>query len=97
MPAYLILNKFTEQGARTIKDTVNRARAVRQNVEAAGGRVIGIWWTQGQYDSFVIAEVPSEEIGMQLLLAAGMQGNGRSETLRAFSEDEMAQIVAKLP
>jgi len=53
--------------------------------------------TQGQYDSFVIAEVPSEEIGMQLLLAAGMQGNGRSETLRAFSEDEMAQIVAKLP
>ncbi len=97
MPAYVILNKFTEQGVRGIKDTVKRGQAVRQAIEAAGGRLIGIWWTQGQYDSVSIVEVPDEETGMALLMSTGMQGNIRTETLRAFSEDEMARIVQRMP
>ena len=30
MPAYVILNKFTEQGIRHIKDTTKRAEATRK-------------------------------------------------------------------
>lgn len=97
MPAYVILNKFTEQGVTTIKDTVKRGQAARKAIEAAGGRLIGIWWTQGRFDSVVIVEAPDEETAMRLLLAIGQQGNLRTETLRAFSEDEMARIVASMP
>ena len=32
-----------------------------------------------------------------LLLATGMQGNISTETMRAFSEKEMADIIARLP
>ncbi len=97
MPAYVVLNKFTEQGVRGVKDTVKRGQAIRQAIEGAGGRLIGIWWLQGQYDSLSIVEVPDEETGMALLLTTGMQGNIRTETMRAFSEDEMARIVQRLP
>jgi uncharacterized protein with GYD domain len=97
MPAYIILNKFTEQGVRSVKDTVKRGEAIRKAIEGVGGRLIGIWWTQGQYDSVSIVEVPDEETGMALLLSTGMQGNIRTETLRAFSEEDMTRILQRVP
>jgi uncharacterized protein with GYD domain len=62
-----------------------------------GGRVIGVWWLQGQYDAVIIFEAPDEETAMRQLIASGMQGNNRTVTLRAFSEDEMTKILAGLP
>jgi uncharacterized protein with GYD domain len=97
MTAYIILVNFTDQGIRNAKDTVKRARAVEEALKAAGGRKIGIWWTMGQYDMVFIAEGPDDETAMRLLLSVAMQGNTRSTTLKAFSEDEMERIVAGLP
>jgi hypothetical protein len=39
MAAYLSLINFTDQGIRNVRDTVNRARAAQQALEAAGGRL----------------------------------------------------------
>ena len=75
MSAYLSLITWTDQGIRNVKDTVNRARAVEQALQAAGGRKIGIWWTQGPYDAVFIFEAPDDETATRLLLAAGTQGN----------------------
>jgi len=97
MSAYISLVNFTEQGVRNVKDTVNRARAARQAAEAAGGRFIGVWWTVGQYDVVIISEAPDDETATRLVLAAGMQGNIRTMTMRAFSEEEMERIVQGLP
>ena len=97
MPAYVILTKFTDQGARAAKDTVKRAQAGREQIEAAGGRVIGIWWLLGEYDSMLICEMPDSETTVQLMMAIGMQGNVRTKTLQAFSEEEMEHILQGLP
>lgn len=97
MSAYITLFNWTDQGIRNAKETVNRAKAVRQAIEAAGGRLIGIWWTLGQYDGVLIFEAPDDEAATRLLLATGMQGNVRTVTLRCFSEEEMARIVQGLP
>ncbi len=97
MPAFLALNRFTEQGIHNVKDTVNRAKATRQAIEAAGGQVIGFWWALGQYDFIAIVEVPDTETAVRLALTTGMQGNIHTETLQIFSEEEMARIVQKLP
>jgi uncharacterized protein with GYD domain len=97
MPAYVVLTKFTDQGVRAAKDTVKRAQAARKQIEAAGGRVIGIWWLLGEYDSMLICEMPDSETTVQLMLATGMQGNVRTKTLQAFSEEEMEHIVQGLP
>ena len=97
MSAYVSLVNFTDQGIRAAKDTVNRARAVAQAAEAAGGRFIGVWWLLGAYDLVVIFEAPDDEAATRLLLATGMQGNVRTMTMRAFSEEEMERIVQGLP
>src|SRR5712692_996704 len=97
MPAYVSLMNFTEQGIKTVKDTVNRAQMVKKQAEAAGGRIIGVWWLLGQYDAILIFEAPDEATAMRQLIANGMQGNNRTVTMRAFSEDEMARIVGGLP
>jgi len=97
MPAYISLMTFTEQGIKSLKDTVTRAQAVKEQAKAMGGRVIGVWWLQGQYDAIIIFESPDEETAMRQLIASGMQGNNRTVTLRAFSEDEMTKILAGLP
>src|SRR5260370_35613589 len=97
MPAYMSLSKFTDQGVRHAKDTVKRAKAFRKAVEAAGGKVIGIWWAVGQYDIVSILEIPDAEASVRLALATGMQGNIRTETHQIFSEEEMARIVQGLP
>jgi len=97
MPAYVSLINWTEQGVGNAKDTVNRAKAFREAAQAAGGRLIGIWWTLGEYDAVAISEAPDDETATRLLLATGMQGNVRTATMRAFSEEEMARIIQGLP
>jgi len=96
MPAYISLANFTDQGVRSAKETVNRARAFEQALQSAGGRKIGIWWTLGQYDVVIIAEAPDDETITRLLLSTGMLGNVRTNTLRAYSEEEMEKIVQGL-
>lgn len=97
MPAYIILMNFTEQGVRSAKDTIKRLRGIEQAMEAAGGRKIGMWWTMGQYDGVMIAEGPDDETAMRLLLSTAMQGNIRTTTLKAFSEEETERIISGLP
>jgi uncharacterized protein with GYD domain len=97
MPAYITLFNWTDQGIRNAKDTVNRAKAVEQALQAIGGRKIGIWWTLGQYDGVFIFEAPDDETATRFLVATGMQGNVRTTTMRCFSEEEMERIVQGLP
>ena len=96
MPAYITLFNFTDQGIRDLKDSPNRVNAFREAVQSGGGQLIGIWWTQGQYDGVFILDMPDDETATRGLLALAMRGNVRTTTLRAFSEEEMQRIVQGL-
>ena len=97
MAAYISLVNFTDQGIKNVKDTVKRTKAAAQAAQAAGARFIGVWWTLGPYDLVAVIEAPDDETATRLLLATTMQGNVRTMTMRAFSEDEMEHIVQGLP
>ncbi len=94
---YVILLNFTDQGIRNVKQTVDRAKAFRSVTERLKAKLVDLYWTQGIYDLVGVVEVPDEQTSMALLLALGSLGNVRSQTLRAFSEPEMQQILAKMP
>ena len=93
MPTYVILYRFTGQGLRAIKDTVKRTREVRRQNEERGFRIIGTYWTQGRYDLVAVVEAPNEEAMVAGLLNVAEAGNVRSETLRAFTDEEMERIL----
>ena len=96
MEPFIILGEFTSQGVEKFKDIVARLEQSKADVEKAGGRWIGYWLTMGQYDFIAIVEMPDAMAMARVLLAAGIEGNVQTETLRAFSEEEAAAIAASL-
>jgi uncharacterized protein with GYD domain len=97
MPTYIGLFKWTEQGVRNVKDSLARAEQGRAAIEKAGGRLIGVWWTQGAYDLITVSEFPDDETASAVTLSVAMAGNVHTETMRAFTQEEMQRIIQKLP
>ena len=95
MPSYVVLYRFTEQGRKTVKDTVKRAAEVRKQNEARGFKVLGHYWTQGRYDLVAVVDAPSEEAMVAGLFGIAETGNVSSETLRAYTAEEMQRILAQ--
>jgi uncharacterized protein with GYD domain len=96
MATYIVLSSFTDQGVRNVKDTTKRADAVRELAKKFGATAKEIFWTLGRYDVVAIFEAPDDASMTALGLALGAAGNFRTETLRAFSREEMNGILAKL-
>jgi uncharacterized protein with GYD domain len=95
MPTYVVLYRFTGEGRKKVKDTVKRAAEVRKQNEARGFKVLGHYWTQGRYDLVAVVDAPSEEAMVAGLFGIAEAGNVASETLRAFTAEEMQKILAK--
>ena len=96
MVTYVVLAKFTDQGAKTAKDSPKRAEAFKQMAKTFGVTVKDIFWTQGRYDIVIVVEAPDELSATALNLSLSALGNIRTESLRAFSSAEMMNIVAKM-
>jgi uncharacterized protein with GYD domain len=69
-------------------------------INAAGNleiKIKDIYWTMGRYDAVFTAEAPDDETITAFAGSIGALGNIRTQTLRAFSAEEMNKILAKLP
>lgn len=97
MPSYAILGNYTEQGIKNMKDLPDRVQASKDAIQAAGGRMIFFYLTLGEYDFISVVEVPDAETAATTLLSIAADGNVRTATLQAFTEDEAAAIVGALP
>ena len=97
MPTYMLLISWTEQGVKSAKATVERAQYSQQLAQRMGGNLSTLYWTLGSYDIVGVAEMPDDESVTALAVAIASQGNVRTETLRAFSADEMERILQKVP
>ena len=96
MVTYIALSNFTDQGIRTVKDSTKRADAVKAAAKKFGATMTQIYWTLGKHDLVAIIEAPDDASASAFALAIGMAGNVRTQTLRAFSKDEMDAILGKL-
>jgi uncharacterized protein with GYD domain len=95
MAAYVVLATFTDQGIKTAKDSPKRAEAFKQMAKTFGVTVKDIFWTQGRYDIVAITDAPDELSATALNLSLSALGNVRTESLRAFSAEEMAKITPR--
>ena len=97
MAAYILLGKYTTEGLEEIKDMPEIITRHKANCEKAGIRMIGTWLTMGAYDFVSIYEGPDDEAMAARILDTSRAGMVKTQTMRAFSEEEFAEIVAKLP
>lgn len=93
MIRYLTLIQFTDQGARNVDKSLDRASDFDKSVSDVGGKLISQTWTVGQYDGCVIFEAPDEATGSALLVKLAKDGNVRTQTMRCYDNQEFANIV----
>ena len=96
MASYIVLCNFTDQGLRSVKETVSRADAVKEVATRYGCKMREIFWTQGQYDIVTICEGQDEQSIAAFGLWLAGQGNVKMQTLRAFTRDEMSGVLKKI-
>ena len=96
MATFVVLASFTEQGVSNVKETITRAEAFKELAKKSGVTVKDMYWTLGRHDVVAICEAADDESATALMLSVSSRGYVRSETLRAFSFDEMKKILGKM-
>jgi uncharacterized protein with GYD domain len=95
MPNYVSLIHWTEQGIKNYKDTTKRLEDFTKLAESKGGRVREALYTVGEYDIVTVTEFPDDEAATAALLQVGSLGSVRTNTMRAFTADEMGGIIGR--
>jgi uncharacterized protein with GYD domain len=97
MPIYVTLMKLTDQGVKDIKAAPKRIESGIKYLERLGGKLLAFYVTFGEYDYIGIAEAPNDEVAMRFLLGLCSAGNVKTTTLKAYSKEEYAKVVEKVP
>ena len=96
MPPDLSLMKWTAKGIASLEEAPQRTEESIHVHEEMGGKLIGFYIVMGEYDMVGIAEAPSDEVVLAFLTALGAAGNVRTTTMRAFTQEEAMDIMAKV-
>lgn len=96
MATFVSLINLTEQGIRNVKQSPQRFEAFKAMAENQGVTVKAVYYTIGQFDMMVVVEGQDQAV-VASLLATNAFGNVRSQTMLAYSVDEMKAITAMMP
>lgn len=97
MPTYIVFADYTEKGLANIKESPVRLDAVRKLAADHGGEVKAFYLMTGEHDILTIIEGPNDDTVARLLLTISSEGNVRTQSYRAFEEQDFRQIVQSLP
>jgi uncharacterized protein with GYD domain len=95
MPMFLTRFSYTpETWARLRERPEDRTDAVRESMEAVGGKLHGLWYAIGDYDGVALWEAPSRVSVASSLVATHAAGaHSRLETTLLLSVDEVLEAL----
>lgn len=96
MTYYILLNRFTDQGARTGKDLPARIRAAQKETEKHGGKLT-VYATFGEYDTVSMLEAPNDEAAFSIISNIVSLGNVKTTTLKAFTLEQIEKMLSGKP
>lgn len=96
MPTYITLLNWTQQGIAKVKASPKRLDAGRKAFKKMGVEIKDTYLTMGPYDLVCVIEAPDSETAAKAILSLGADGNVRTLTLPAFTEDQFRKIVGSL-
>jgi uncharacterized protein with GYD domain len=96
MATYLTLLKFTERGAKDIKDSCQRAEELKSHARKHGIQVKEQYWCLGAYDGLIVFDAPDDETATAAMLSLSMRGYVTTQTMRSFTAAEMTKIAGKV-
>jgi uncharacterized protein with GYD domain len=95
MATYVTLIKFTERGAKNIKDTCNRAAEFKGGAKKLGIEVKAQHWCMGPFDGLIIFDAADDETASAAMLSLSSLDNVRTQTFRSFTTSEMGKILGR--
>ncbi len=84
-----MLSTLTLQGVQTLKSNPDRLRAVNQDVEELGCKVLHQWATLGEFDFISVVDAPDAATIARVSVALGARGSTKIQTLPALTIDEL--------
>ena len=96
VPHYISLMRWTSQGLAGLPGWRERVEEGERIIKEAGGRLEGVYVTLGRYDVVEIFEAPDDEIAAEIVMKLQRFGAEHTETLRAFTREEAAEIIRRI-
>lgn len=96
MSKFVILINYTAEGLQDFTDLPRRLKASREKAAELGVTLESYHLTFGRYDAVAIIEAPDEPTAAQFILSHADAGYVRTETMTAFSEDQISAIASGL-
>ena len=87
------MSTLTVQGVQTLKSNPDRLRAVNQDVEELGCRVLHQWATLGEYDFVNVVEAPDAATVAKISLALGARGSAKLQSLELVEVDTLLDVL----
>ena len=94
---YICLCNWTQKGIESVKESPKRLDGARGFFKEMGVELKSFHLTSGRYDFVIVLEAKDEASVARAMLAQASKGSIRTETLRAFSEEEYRKILGSLP
>ena len=97
MPLYFVTEDVTREGMMSVKQAPVRAKGVFGLAAELGVNILEFHFCMAHHDFIMKVEAPDDEAACALAMAVRRSGNVTAKVTRAFSPQEWAEIVARLP
>jgi uncharacterized protein with GYD domain len=88
MATYIMLSRLTDKGSQTVKENPERIKAVDQELESFGVKVVAQYAVLGPYDFVTIIEAPDNMTVSRVSTELASRGSVKIETLPAIPIDD---------
>lgn len=96
MLTFILLGRLTGLSREQVRDFEERDRKAEEIIRRAGGTLVSLHYTFGQYDFVAIIQAPSQEAMTLILMEIGRFGTLCSETLLALTPEQMYSSTSSL-
>jgi uncharacterized protein with GYD domain len=93
MATFIMLSTLGPEGAATVRENPDRIKAVNDEVQSMGVKVIQQYALLGPYDFCNILEAPDEKTMAKVAMTLSARGTLKSLTLTAIPIDEFIAIL----
>jgi uncharacterized protein with GYD domain len=97
MPKYLIQASYTREGVEGVrsKGGSSRREAVEQTTSSLGGTLESFYFAFGDYDAFVIADLPDNESAAAIALTVNAAGGASVKTTVLLTPEEVDEAAKR--
>ena len=94
MPTFIMLSTLGPEGARTVYESPARIKAVDEEVEALGVKVLHQYAVLGNFDFVNIVEAPDAKTMSRVAMMLAARGTLKTQTLTAIPVDDFIAALS---